>query len=156
MVTVLAGVATTLNCKSVTPDYPADPSGMILLIRCGLAGLQPAGGMLPIWWLHLDVFSSSVAGSRIWWRSMGETSDLIGYCTVCTYLVHLLKLDKVDLDGPWLWSSGQHAHLLLRRSEFKSHWSEHFIFGKLFEKNENKWKNMEWPNLKKIIMIFRY
>ena len=38
--------------------------------------------------------------------------------------------------GPWTWSSGQRAHLLLRRSEFESHWTHKFIF----EMNENKLK----------------
>ena len=27
------------------------------------------------------------------------------------------------MDGPWWWSSGQHTRLILRRSEFQSHWS---------------------------------
>ena len=41
--------------------------------------------------------------------------------------------------GPWLWSSGQRVCLLLRRSEFESHWRLQFFSVKfVFEKNENK------------------
>ena len=40
--------------------------------------------------------------------------------------------------GPWLWSSGQRARLLLRRSEFESRWGLQFFCIIVIEKNENK------------------
>ena len=42
--------------------------------------------------------------------------------------------------GPWWWPSGQRAHLLLRRSEFESHWGLQFFCKIVIEKNENKQK----------------
>ena len=45
------------------------------------------------------------------------------------------------LQGPWWWSSGQHARLLLRRSEFESHWRLQFFCKIIIEKNENKQKD---------------
>ena len=42
--------------------------------------------------------------------------------------------------GPWWWPSGQRAHLLLRRSEFESHWGLQYFCKIVIEKNENKQK----------------
>ena len=47
---------------------------------------------------------------------------------------------------PWWWSSGQRAHLLLRRSEFESRWGLQFFCKIVIEKNENKQKRGRgWP-----------
>ena len=46
MVTVLAGVATTLNCKSVTPDYPADPVKTGFLLAPSLNEKHEKGKLL--------------------------------------------------------------------------------------------------------------
>ena len=42
--------------------------------------------------------------------------------------------------GPWWWSSGQRARLLLRWSEFESRWGLQFFCKIVIEKNENKQK----------------
>ena len=46
-----------------------------------------------------------------------------------------------SLEGPWWWSSGQHARLLLRRTEFESCWGLLFLLLST-EKNENKHKKV--------------
>ena len=51
--------------------------------------------------------------------------------------------------GPWLWSSGQRARLLLRRSEFESAKACRFYVNFLFEKTENKQKRPGLAHLKK-------
>ena len=58
-------------------------------------------------------------------------------------LSELLKPDLTDKNDPtgpwWWWSSGQHARLLLRQSEFESRWSLQFFSVKfVLGKNENK------------------
>ena len=53
--------------------------------------------------------------------------------------------------GPWLWSSGQRARLLLRRSEFESAKACRFYVNFLFEKTENKQKRPGLAHLKKEI-----
>ena len=51
--------------------------------------------------------------------------------------------------GPWWWSSGQRARLLLRRSEFESRWGLQFFCKIVVEKNENKQKRgWGWPIFK--------
>ena len=53
----------------------------------------------------------------------------------------LACLKRMTSFGPCWWSSGQHARLLLWRSELESRWSLQFISVKfVFEKNENKQK----------------
>ena len=42
--------------------------------------------------------------------------------------------------GPWWWSSGQHACLLLRRFEFESKWSIKFFCKFVVDKYENEQK----------------
>ena len=42
--------------------------------------------------------------------------------------------------GPWWWSSGQRACILLRRSEFESRWGLQFFCKIVIEKNEYKQK----------------
>ena len=55
-------------------------------------------------------------------------------------IVVRINWHSLNCMGPWWWSNGQCARLLLRRSKFESRWSLKFLFCKLFEKDENKQK----------------
>ena len=63
---------------------------------------------------------------------------------------------KNILYGPWWWSSGQHALLLLQQSEFESRWGLQFFCIIVVEKNENKQKEAGvGPFLKKTFSVER-
>ena len=66
---------------------------------------------------------------------------------------HLFGANIVGTVGPWWWSSGQRARLLLRWSEFESRWGLQFFCKIVIEKNENKQKEAGvGPFLKKTLL----
>ena len=51
-----------------------------------------------------------------------------------------ISANNYSILGPWWWSRGQCAHLVLQRSEFESREVYSIYSVKLLEKNENKQK----------------
>ena len=76
------------------------------------------------------------------------TSVIADITSVVSTGIHPMRatngLQRVALptSGPWWWSIGQCAHLLLRRPVFESRWSIQFFCEMFVEKNEKKQKKL--------------
>ena len=89
------------------------------------------------------------------YRKRGQERPVLkssGYSLYCGYYNRIMS--KRSHVGPWWWSSGQRARLLLRRSEFESRWSLQFFCKIVIEKHENKQKEAGvGPFLKRDLMF---
>ena len=91
--------------------------------------------------------------SKLWSFALFDPSSYFQHNFVCCCdLIWENSVDKCpwggrnspttqNVFGPWWWSSGQHACLLLRRSKFESRWCSQFFPVKfLLQKTKNKQK----------------
>ena len=95
--------------------------------------LGPGGGPMEL--AHLLFFAEPILKISVYFMQ-----QIKSYSIFTARQTHTPP-DKHFVNGPWWWSSGQHARTLHQQSEFESRWSLQFFSVKfVFEKNKNKEK----------------
>ena len=104
----------------------------------------PSRATLTYWCCVLVQLGHVSKNQQIWIRQLWIINWTLQTFT-SSYLIRNIIHDIIkELNvGPWWWSSGQRARLLLRQSEFESRWGLHFFCKIVIEKHENKQKEAE-------------